>query len=100
MRRRFCKAIRATTWRLFPEEPIPASSFAEPEIWSEWARFEALSEELRLYAEGLDIAAVNGLDVPAPIAAPISLLDEMAGMRGMGGATMPMEEPLEPFTVE
>lgn len=83
---------------LFPEEPIPASSFATSEIWSDWARFEALSEELRLYAEGLDIAAVNGLD--APIAAPASPPDEMAGMPGMDGATMPMEAPPETFTVE
>ena len=86
--------------RLFPDEPIPASSFAKPEIWGDWARFEALSEELQLYAEGLDIAAVNGLDVPAPIAAPASSSDEMAGMPSMDGATMPMEASPETFTVE
>ncbi len=83
--------------RLFPEEPIPASSYAKPEIWSDWPRFEALSEELRLYAEGLDIAAVNGLDVPAPIAAPP---DDMAGMPGMKSAKAPTEVPPETFTVE
>jgi cytochrome c556 len=86
--------------RLFPEEPIPASSFAKPEIWSDWARFEALSEELRRYAEGLDIAAVNGIDVPAQITKPASPPDEMAGMPGMDGAKMQMEAPPETFTVE
>lgn len=85
---------------LFREEPIPASSYAKPEIWSDWARFEALSEELRLYAEGLDIAAVNGLDVPAPVATPASPPGAMAGMSGMDGTTMPMEAPLETFSVE
>ena len=86
--------------RLFPEEPNPASSFAKPEIWRDWARFAALSEELRLYAEGLDIAAVNGPDEPAPIAPPASSPYGMAGMPGMAGVTMPMEAPFEPFTVE
>lgn len=86
--------------RLFPEEPIPASSFAKPEIWSDWARFDALSEELRLYAEGLDIAAVNGLDVPAPIAAPASPPDDMASMPGMEAAKIPLDAPSETFTLE
>jgi cytochrome c556 len=86
--------------RLFPEEPIPASSYAKPEIWSDWPRFEALSEELRLYAEGLDLAAVNGLDVPAPVAAPAAPPDDMAGMPGMKSAKAPTEVPPETFTVE
>ena len=86
--------------RLFPVEPIPASSFAKPEIWSDWARFDALSEELRLYAEGLEVAAVNGLDVPAAIAAPASSPDGMAGMPGMDATAMPMGAPPETFTVE
>ena len=85
---------------LFPQEPIPASSYAKPEIWSDWARFEALSEELRLYAEGLDIAAVNGPDVSAPIATPASPTDEMAGMAGMDATTMAMQAPPAAFTVE
>ena len=51
---------------LFPQGEIPAASFAKPEIWTDWERFAALSEELRLYSEGLAIAAANGLDAPAP----------------------------------
>lgn len=86
------------TVRVFSKEPIPASSFATPGIWSDWARFETLSEELRLYAGGLDVAAVNGLDVPAPIAVPASPTDEMAGTGGTvlaGGA--PFDTPFGSF---
>ena len=85
---------------LFPEQAVPASSYAKPEIWTDWAQFEALSEELRLYAEGLDIAAVNGLDVTAPIATPVLPADDRAVMAGMDSATMPVVPPPTAFTVE
>ena len=85
---------------LFPQEDIPAASYAKPEIWSDWPRFEALSEELRLYAEGLDIAAVNGLDVPVPISIAAAPPDDMAAMPGMDAAEATMEAPPETFTVE
>ena len=81
--------------RLFPEEPIPKSSYARPEIWSDWIRFEALSEELRLYAVGLDTAAVNGLDVAAPVTVPASSTDAE-----MAAAPPPMQVPPEAFSVE
>jgi len=83
--------------RLFPEEPVPKSSYAKPEIWSDWARFEALSAELRIYAEGLNTAAVNGLDVPAPTAEPALPTDAMAGM---AKETTPMKMPPTAFSVE
>ncbi|QCO55538.1 cytochrome c [Pseudorhodobacter turbinis] len=83
--------------RLFPKEPIPASSYAKPEIWSEWGRFETLSEELRLYAEGLDIAAANGLNVPAPVAVPDVPTAEIVDMDVV---TMPEDMPPPAFTVE
>lgn len=90
----------STILGLFPEEAIPATSYAKPEIWSDWPRFEALSEELRLYAEGLDIAAVNGLDVPVPISIAAAPPDDMAAMPGMDAAEATMEAPPETFTVE
>jgi cytochrome c556 len=81
---------------LFPEEPIPASSFAKPEIWQNWDRFAALSAELQLYSEGLAVAAANGLEVPVPVSAPDVGTD---GTAGMGHGSMRMApEPLK-FTV-
>ena len=53
-----------TMTQLFPQEAISSASYARPEIWSDWDRFSALAEELRVYAEGLTIAAPNGLDAP------------------------------------
>lgn len=83
--------------RLFPKEPISASSYAKLEIWSDWGRFEALSEELRLYAEGLDIAAANGLNVPAPVAtADVPTAEIM----DMDTVAMQEEAPSPAFTVE
>ena len=85
---------------LFPEEPIPATSYAKPEIWSDWARFEALSEDLRIYAEGLDISAVNGLEAPALIAPPALPAASMSRMADMDAATMPANSPVTTFTTE
>lgn len=82
---------------LFPQEPIPATSYAKPEIWSDWARFEALSEDLRIYAEGLGISAVNALEAPALIAPPAA---SMSGMADMDAATMPAKSPVTTFTTE
>ena len=80
---------------LFPQEDIPAASYAKPEIWTDWERFAALSEELRLYSEGLAIAATNGLDAPAPLVSN----DPASTMPGMDHSAMQM--PAEPggFTV-
>jgi cytochrome c556 len=83
--------------RLFPKEPIPATSYAKIEIWSDWARFETLSAELLLYAEGLDVAAINGLEVPKSIADPAMPADTMAGR---DTAAMPINVPPAAFTIE
>lgn len=69
---------------LFPEGGDMTASFARPEIWEEWGDFERLSAELRLYAEGLALAAPNGLDAPPPAGMPMS--PRMEGM-------MPEAEP-------
>ncbi len=81
---------------LFPEEPIPASSFAKPELWQKWDRFAALSAELKLYSEGLAVAAANGLEAPVPMAAPEAGTDSMAGM---DHSTMKMATEPEKFSV-
>jgi cytochrome c556 len=52
--------------KLFPEEPIPAASYAREEIWRDWAEFASLSEDLRTYAMGLAVAAPNALTTPNP----------------------------------
>lgn len=69
---------------LFPADGDNAASYVKPEIWSEWEDFERMAEELRLYAEGLALAAPNGLEAPAPAAMPMS--ERMAAM-------MPEPEP-------
>ncbi|MDZ4094396.1 MAG: cytochrome c [Paracoccaceae bacterium] len=84
-----------TMVRLFPEEPIPASSFAKPEIWGDWARFADLSEELRLYSAGLAVASVNGLDAPMP--APKA--DAAETIAGIDHSAMQMAPPPVRFSV-
>ena len=71
-----------TMTALFPADGDNAASFVEPEIWSEWEDFERMAAELRLYAQGLALAAPNGLRAPAGM--PMS--DGMA-------ATAPEPEP-------
>jgi cytochrome c556 len=83
--------------RLFPDEPIPASSYAKPEIWSDWARFEALSKELQRYSEALDAAAVNGLEEPMSAKDPTKPTGPQAGR---DVATMPTAIPLTEFSLE
>ncbi len=50
--------------KLFPNEPIPAASFAREDIWNNWAEFASLSDDLRTDAMGLAVAAPNALTVP------------------------------------
>ena len=81
---------------LFPEEPIPAASFAKPDLWQNWDRFAALSAELALYSEGLAVAAANGLEVPVPVSAPEVSADSMPGM---DHGSMKMEPEKQKFSV-
>jgi len=81
--------------RLFPEEPVPAASYARPAIWEDWGSFAQLSEELKTYATGLAAAAPNGLTAPAPAATDMS---EMAAMDGAAMQPAPAPEP-EGFTI-
>ena len=67
-----------TMTALFPQGGDMTASFARPEIWERWSEFEGLAGELRLYAEGLALAASNGLEAPAPSGMPMS--NRMAAM--------------------
>ncbi|WP_162232834.1 cytochrome c [Cypionkella psychrotolerans] len=82
---------------LFPQDDIPKASYAKREIWTDWERFAALSEELRLYSEGLSIAAANGLDAPVP--APVVATNNATAMPGMDHTAMQMPAEPEGFTV-
>jgi cytochrome c556 len=81
---------------LFPEGLNAAPSVAKDEIWTNWAEFEEMANELALYAQALDQAAANGLGDAAPAAASM-MGDETSTMMGgdasgmMGGtAEAPM----------
>ena len=82
---------------LFPQEDIPAASYAKPEIWTDGARFAALSEDLRVYSEGLAVAAGNGLD--APVQAAVAPSGSGNTMSGMDHSAMKMPAVIEGFTV-
>lgn len=62
-----------TMLSLFPEGSLEGKTYAKPEIWADWQEFATLAEELKTYADALNVAAPNGLE---PQAAP----DAMAGM--------------------
>ncbi len=47
--------------RLFPEGSGGKPSEAKPAIWQDWDAFAELAEQLHTYAEGLALAADNGL---------------------------------------
>lgn len=68
-----------TMTKLFPEEPIPKASYAQPAIWTDWDSFAELSDELKVYAIGLQEASVNGL-MPAMTMEAALADPEMAAM--------------------
>lgn len=47
--------------KLFPEGSGGGASEATPEVWSEWEKFEVLAAQMGTYADGLALAADNGL---------------------------------------
>ena len=63
---------------LFPEGMNAAPSVAKDEIWTNWAEFENLANELALYSEALSLASDNGLGEAAP-----AVTDMMGGDRSM-----------------
>ena len=62
---------------LFPEGTGGMPSAALPAVWDNWEEFSKISNELKAYAEGMKIAAGNGLVNE----------DEMQDDAMMGGAT-------------
>lgn len=72
---------------LFPEGSTPPVSEARPEIWTDWARFSALADQLGVAARGLELAAGNGRH-----GGPVGGMMGGGGMMGagmMGGQTAP-----------
>ncbi len=68
---------------LFPEGSIGTASEAKPEIWADWDEFQVLADQLAVFAEGLELAADNGLaagsvDNTMPAKTPAAF--EMASM--------------------
>lgn len=80
--------------KLFPQEAVPAASYAKDEIWRDWEKFSTLSEELRTYAMGLAVAAPNALITPAPVATD-GAMDE-----AMAAGEMQLEPPKETISLE
>lgn len=72
---------------LFPTGSGGAPSEAKPTVWSDWAEFEEISNQLQLYAKALEQAAPNGLMMQQP-----STVDMMgttnSGMMGNNSAMM------------
>lgn len=69
--------------RLFPEGTGAAPSVAKPAIWENWQTFEALADRLDILAEGLSLAADNGVSGGGGASASM-----MGGGAMMGGQTM------------
>ncbi|MCT4656001.1 MAG: cytochrome c [Cohaesibacter sp.] len=49
--------------KTFPEGSLDKPTEAKPEIWTDWERFTALANQLESYAEGLGLAADNGVQM-------------------------------------
>ncbi len=67
---------------LFPEGSLDKPSVAKPEIWADWSEFQALAMRLADLADGLELAAGNGLMQGGAQA------DGKSGMMGTGGGMM------------
>ena len=84
--RRFAGQVKAhagtSLTKLFPQNSTMKPSVAKPEIWSNWTSFEALALQLALLAEGLELAADNGLN-----AAGADANDPMFTIAGMKGGS-------------
>ena len=50
---------------LFPKNSLQKASQARGEIWSQWDEFKALTTQLEIAANGLEVAADNGPDTSA-----------------------------------
>jgi cytochrome c556 len=73
---------------LFPEGSNGAPSEAKDAIWISWDEFTVLADRLGIYAEGLSLAAENGLSTEALGADAM-----MGGATMMGSSAMMGAEP-------
>ncbi len=76
--------------KLFPEETIPATSYAVPALWERWDDFSDLADLLASQAFGLAMAVPNGLTAPRPA----SPLHDMGTMDGMADTEAPPSQEL------
>lgn len=81
--------------KLFPEDSLQEASVAKPEIWSDWEEFQLLADQLSVFADGLDMAADNGLMMQSENSSTGAMMGtEDSSMMGngksgmMGGASM------------
>ena len=71
--------------RLFPANNENKASYVKDAIWTDWAEFAMLAEQLGSYADGLGLAAENGLADPNGDVADTSAM--MGSTAMMGGGT-------------
>ncbi|MCK0141967.1 cytochrome c [Aliiroseovarius sp. F20344] len=71
--------------RLFPEGSGGAPSETKDVVWEDWQEFAALAEQLRVVADGLELAAENGLMMAGTSGQRANM---MGGSTMMNGSTM------------
>ncbi len=75
--------------KLFPEDSLQKASEAKPEIWSRWDEFKQLADQLSVQADGLELAAANGLMMKSDQADTGNMMGtETTTMMGSGNSTM------------
>ena len=84
--------------KLFPEETIPATSYAVPALWERWNDFSDLADLLASQAFGFAMAVPNGLTAPRP-ASPLHDMGTMDGMADMSGMADTDAPPSHELTV-
>lgn len=73
---------------LFPEGSLKKPSVAKPEIWTDWSEFQALAIRLADLADGLELAAGNGLMHGGAQTGGRSGMMGKGGMMGTAGGMM------------
>ena len=71
-----------------PEGSLQKPTHAKPEIWADWERFSQLSSQLESYADGLALAADNGLMMDG------SMMEGAGHMENMMGTDVPASDQL------
>jgi cytochrome c556 len=74
--------------RLFPEGTGGMPSAAKPTVWENWEGFSELAEQLRLSAEGMKLAADNGLAKDQPQQGSAMMGANAGAMMGSGTGDM------------